>query len=118
IAANGLGMRVLVFSPFVDAAELAALGYREADSLEALLGGADIVTLHRPSEPGAPPVINRESLKFARPGGILINTARANLVDDDALYQALESGQLAGAGLDVFTQEPPDPQSPLVRCDK
>ncbi|RYE43107.1 MAG: hydroxyacid dehydrogenase [Hyphomicrobiales bacterium] len=114
IASAGFGMRVHVLSPLLDPQEMARLGYTEAASLEQLLSQSDVVTLHRPSDPGTPPLINRLTLAHARRGSILINTARAALVDDQALLAALESGQLAGAGLDVFTHEPLDPAHPLL----
>ncbi|RYF61642.1 MAG: hydroxyacid dehydrogenase [Comamonadaceae bacterium] len=115
IANAGFGMRIEVLSPLLDKDELARLGYAEAASLEQLMARSDVVTLHRPSERGAPPLIDRKALAHARPGGILINTARASLVDNEALLAALEEGRLAGAGLDVFPQEPPDPKQALLQ---
>lgn len=118
IAAQGFGMRVLVHSPRLDRAELERLSYAAAPSLPALLSGADVVTLHRPAAPGEPPVIDREALRHARPGAILVNTARAGLIDHAALLEALAAGRLAGAGLDVFEQEPLPSHSALLGCEQ
>jgi D-3-phosphoglycerate dehydrogenase len=118
IAAHGLGMRIVTLSRTADGEALARLGVEPVHSLEALLAASDVVTLHRPATPGEPPLIDRDALRHTRPGAILINTARAALIDDDALLAALASGQLAGAGLDVFAREPLDTKHPLLHCDK
>jgi len=82
-----------------------ALGV-EHRTLSALLAEADIVSLHVPGTIATAPVIGRAELAAMRPGALLINTARGRLVDEDALYDALVSGQLGGAGLDVHGVEP------------
>ena len=89
----------------------AAAAYR---SLDALLSEADIVSLHVPLEAGTERMIGKEALARMRPGAILINTARGGLVDQPALTEALRSGPLAAAGLDVFAAEPADPADPLL----
>jgi hydroxypyruvate reductase len=71
-----------------------------------LLASSDVVSLHVPGEPGGAPIINAARLSQMRPGAILINTARGSLVDEAAMIEALESGRLHSAGLDVFTNEP------------
>lgn len=83
-------------------------------SLGELLVQADIVSLHLPLTEETQGVIGREALAAMKPGAILINTARGGLVDEPALVAALCSGRLRGAGLDVFAQEPVDPDNPLL----
>ena len=83
-------------------------------SLEGVLTGADIVSLHLPLTPQTQRMIDGKALAAMRPGSVLINTARGGLVDEPALVTALVSGHLRGAGLDVFDQEPVDPDNPLL----
>jgi phosphoglycerate dehydrogenase-like enzyme len=88
-----------------------ALG--EWRTLDALLTEADVVSLHLPLTAETESLIDAAALARMRPGAILINTARGGLVDQAALVDALRSGRLAGAGLDVFVDEPPDPADRL-----
>lgn len=81
--------------------------------LERLLAEADFVSLHLPVLPSTRGMVNRQFLEQMKPGSCLINTARGELVQEDALADALTSGHLRGAALDAFHPEPPDPSSPL-----
>jgi lactate dehydrogenase-like 2-hydroxyacid dehydrogenase len=106
-ASRGFDMRVLCCTPRTpDESVLAEYGAECAPSLEELLGQSDIVSLHAPSTPGTRGLMNALRVAEMRPGSVLINTARGDLIDDDALIAALMSGHLAGAGLDVFRGEP------------
>ncbi|MBQ4567302.1 MAG: D-2-hydroxyacid dehydrogenase [Desulfovibrio sp.] len=82
--------------------------------LEQLLSSSDIVALHCPLTPQTEKLINAKSLAKMKPGAILINTARGQLVDEAAVAEALHSGQLAGFGTDVLAEEPPVPDNPLL----
>ena len=92
----------------------AAVG--ESRSLEALLTESDIVSLHVPLTPETERLIDADAFARMKPGAILINTARGGLVDESALIAALRTGQLRGAGLDVFAEEPPQTDHPLVHA--
>lgn len=96
----------------------AADGLAEWRPLDALLREADIVSLHAPLTPQTAHLIDATSLASMKPGAVLINTARGGLVDEAALVDALVSGRLHGAGLDVFDQEPIDPANPILRLDR
>lgn len=112
--ARAFGMRVIAHDPFIAAHVAEDLGV-ELVSLDELLARADYVSLHLPSTPATRNVINAARLARARPGIRIINTARGDLVDETALADAIESGRVAGAALDVFEVEPPpDPRLPRL----
>jgi D-3-phosphoglycerate dehydrogenase len=111
--ARGLGMRVLAVDPYATPARADALGVTLVGSLEELLPRADIVSLHCPAIPSTHHLINARTLALMRPGSYLINVARGTVIDEAALIDALRSGQLAGAGLDVFDPEPAAADNPL-----
>ena len=104
--AAGLGLAVGVFDPFVPKAEIEAAGYRYFATIAELLRESDIVSLHMPSTPETLHLINRQTLATMRKGAYLINCARGDIIDEDALYDALAAGQIGGAGLDVLHEEP------------
>jgi D-3-phosphoglycerate dehydrogenase len=84
-------------------------------TLDELLAAADIVTLHATATRGSPPLLGKEEFARMKPGSVLVNVARGSLVDREALREALASGHLAGAALDVFDPEPPDPADPILK---
>lgn len=89
----------------------------QAVDLPTLLRVSDILSLHAPLTPATSQIIDRAAIAAMKPGAILINTARGGLVDEEALIEALSSGHLGGAGLDVFAQEPTAPDNPLFGLD-
>lgn len=100
-------MNVLIYDPYKPAAEIKAAGCEAVPDLDAALPRVDFVSIHCPKSPETVGMFNAARLKRLRPTAYLINTARGGIVDEKALYDALVSGKLAGAGLDVFEQEPP-----------
>jgi len=103
---------VLVCDPFVPEAAIGAAGAQSV-SLDALFRRSDIISLNAPGRSDGRPLVDADLLALARPDAVLVNTARGTLVDEDALADALVSGRLGGAGLDVFRSEPLPPRSPL-----
>lgn len=110
---KALGMKVLGWSRSLTDATAAADGISKAD-LETLLRTADVVTLHLPLTPATTALIGARELGWMKPGAMLINTARAAIVDQAAMIAALRSRRIAMAGLDVFDQEPLSPDHPLL----
>ena len=104
--AVGLGMRVVAYDPFVAKERYRELGIERAETIEAALEDAEFVTLHLPLGPETRGIVGRELLARMREGARLVNAARGELVDEEALLDALRSGRLAGAALDVFSSEP------------
>jgi D-3-phosphoglycerate dehydrogenase len=110
---RGLRMRVTGFDPFVTEETFTENGVEKLD-LDALIAGADYVTLHCPVTAETRGMLSRERLFAMKKGARLINCARGGLVDEAALIEAVASGHLAGAALDVFDKEPPG-DTPLLR---
>jgi D-3-phosphoglycerate dehydrogenase len=110
--ATALRMRVLAHDPFVPDERIAAAGV-EPVPLDRLLGEVDVLSLHAPPQ-GNGPLIGDRELRRMKHGAHVINTARASVLDYDALADALRDGRLGGAGLDVFPDEPLSPSSPLL----
>ncbi|MFT8676463.1 MAG: D-glycerate dehydrogenase [Acetobacter sp.] len=108
--ARGFDMEILYHNRRrLDPAEEAGATYYAA--LEDMLPHCDVVSLHMPGNAAAPPIINAATLALLPRGSVLVNAARGSLVDEDALIDALQSGQLSSAGLDVYRREPnPDPR--------
>jgi D-3-phosphoglycerate dehydrogenase len=111
----GLGCKVVATDPAPDRAWLESRRI-ELMSLADLLRQADVVALHLSIDPEAPPVIGARELDLMKPGAVLLNLARGDAVEEESLYQALQSGRIAGAGLDVFRSEPY--QGPLTGLDQ
>ncbi|WP_244471464.1 hydroxyacid dehydrogenase [Methylobacterium sp. ARG-1] len=115
---SSLGLRVLAYGPSRPDADFADVGALRATSVDALLGEADIVSLHLPLTPDTRGLIGRPQLARMKRSAFLINTSRGGLIDEAALVQALEDGSIAGAGLDVFAREPLPADHPLTRQER
>jgi D-3-phosphoglycerate dehydrogenase len=109
--ALGLRMKVIAYDPFLTEDRAVELGVEKVD-LDTLLSRADFVTLHTPLTDETRNILSRERLENAKPGIRIVNCARGGLIDEVALKDCLESGQVAGAALDVFATEPAT-ESPL-----
>jgi len=111
--AKALGMEIIGYDPLIPAEEIARRGAQPVATLPELYARADVITLHVPLTPETRGMVNAKAFAQMKPGVFLICAARGGVIDEEALYQALESGQVSGAGLDVFATEPPG-ASPLV----
>ena len=114
--AQSFAMRLIAYDPFVSPDYARILGV-ELVSLDGLLAQSDFVTLHTPHTESTHALIGEPQLAMMKPGSRVINVARGELIDEEALLNALDDGKLAGVALDVFTQEPPG-DSPLVKHPK
>lgn len=110
--ALGMGMRVLAYDPYVSEERMRSMNVERAASLEEVLEAADFVSLHVPRTPQTTGMVDEEALARMKPTAYLINVARGGIVDETALYNALKQGEIAGAALDVFAEEPTT-ESPL-----
>ncbi|SEH13464.1 Phosphoglycerate dehydrogenase [Natronorubrum sediminis] len=111
--ANGLGLSCVAYDPYVTDAEL-PLHVTGVETKRKLFETADCVSVHTPLTPETRGAIGREELRALPDTGVIVNTARGGIIDEEALEAALENDELAGAGLDVFVDEPPAPDHPLV----
>lgn len=110
------GARILVYDPYVPETQIEQMGY-EPVGLDDLLQQADIISLHTRQTAETEGMIGPRELGLMKKKAYLVNTARGKLIQPDALYQALQSGQIAGAALDVFAEEPIPADSPLRQLD-
>jgi D-3-phosphoglycerate dehydrogenase len=99
-------MRVVAYDPYVTSNRAQQLGV-ELLSLDDLLAQSDFISIHMPKTPETTGMISTEQLRRMKPTAFVVNVARGGLIDEEALYTALTTGEIAGAGLDVFTSEPP-----------
>lgn len=111
---RGFDCRILIHDPALDP-EAARSHQVEWATLEDVVAQADFLSLHLPLTPSTRCMVNADFLARMKSGAFLINTARGELIDDEALVAALNSGRLRGAALDVFSSEPPDPHHPLLK---
>ena len=106
MAMGGFAMQVVVWSPSLPSQERFSPGVRRVDTLQELLSTSDIVSLHRPLRPDTVHTLDADAMRLMKRGAIVVNTSRGGLIDERALAEALRSGHLFGAGLDVFEREP------------
>lgn len=114
--AKGFGMRVISYSRHKKEGE--EYNFIEQVDFDTLLKESDVISIHAPFTTSTADTFNKEAFDKMKDGVILINTARGGLVCEDALMQALESGKVYGAGLDVLREEPPTQDNPLFHTDK
>ncbi len=104
--ARGMGMRVLAYDPYVSEERMRSMNVERVEEVEDILAEADFVSLHVPRTPQTTGMIDEGALAKMKPSAYLLNVARGGLVDETALYNALKEGEISGAALDVFAEEP------------
>jgi len=115
--ANALGMKVCGYDPFVSTERAQQIQVKLSD-LEDLFQQSDYVTLHLPRTPETENLVNMEVLKSMKSSAKLINCARGGLIDEEALAEALNKSLIGGAAIDVFSKEPLESNSPLLKVEK
>ncbi|MCB9946618.1 MAG: C-terminal binding protein [Rhodospirillaceae bacterium] len=116
LRAKAFGLEVVAYDPYVSRGQEIAVGVGRVDTLAELLAGSDVVSLHAPLTEETRGMIDAAALAAMPRHAFLINTARGAIVDHLALLEALQSGGIAGAALDVLPQEPADPDHPLIKA--
>lgn len=114
--AQGLGFNVIAHDPYLSSARFEELGVRPVD-FDTLMRESDFITLHVPLTNETRRLVDARALSLMKPTAFLVNTARGEVVDIDALVAAVRSGQIAGAGIDVLPVEPPPPDHPILHED-
>jgi D-3-phosphoglycerate dehydrogenase len=115
--ARALSLRVIAFDPYVASWDAKEYGVESVASVDEVCRRADYLTLHVPLTRQTRHIVGQRELGLMKPTAYLINCARGGVVDEAALIDALQRGRIAGAGLDVFEQEPVDPANPLLKMD-
>jgi D-3-phosphoglycerate dehydrogenase len=115
--AAGLRMKVIGYDPFISSESIARMGVEPA-SLDDLLGKSNFITVHVPLTSETQGLINREAIAKMKPGVRVINCARGGIIDEKDLADAVRAGKVAGAALDVYVDEPPAQDHPLIKLDQ
>ncbi len=118
VRAKGLGMKVIAHDPFTTPERAAQLDIELVTDFDEVLDRADAITVHVPKTNETTGLLGRDAFAKVRPGLLVINAARGGIVDEEALLEALENGQVGGAALDVFAEEPPPKDHPLLLHDR
>lgn len=116
--AKGFGMDVLAHDPYLSAEEIREGGAEPVEELDDLLAGSDVISVHTPLTPETEGMIGEEAFQTMRESAFVINVARGGIIDEDALDEALRAGEIAGAGIDVLSEEPPGDDHPLLGNDR
>ncbi|MDH6297933.1 D-3-phosphoglycerate dehydrogenase [Agrobacterium fabrum] len=118
VFARGFGLKVQAYDPFTDETAFVEAGVHRVADVDDLISSSDILSLHCPLTPDTRNLLDDRRLGMMKPGSFIINTARGGLIDEDALLRAVESGHIAGAGLDTFQIEPPAANHPFWQNQK
>ncbi|MFM1654802.1 hydroxyacid dehydrogenase [Brevibacillus sp. B_LB10_24] len=115
--AKAFNMQVLGFDPFVSASDMKLYGVTKVDDLDAAIPACDFISLHAPLTKGTHHLFSAKQFGLMKPTAYIVNLGRGPLIDQAALYEALKNNKIAGAGLDVLEQEPPNQDDPFLALD-
>jgi len=110
-------MKVLAYDPYISSEKAREIGVSLCENLQELLARSDFVSVHVPLTPQTKGLIGEKELKLMKKSAFLINVARGGVVDEEALYKALKEKWIAGAATDVYSEEPPSPDNPLLKAE-
>jgi D-3-phosphoglycerate dehydrogenase len=110
------GMKIIGYDPFISKEDMAKDGIEKVEDLGDLMANSDFISLHLPHIPQTHHIVNKDMISKMKPTAYIINCSRGGTVDENALYDALKNGKIAGAGIDVFEKEPPQ-GSPLLNLN-
>ena len=116
--AKGFGMDVLAHDPYLSAEEIREGGAEPVEELDELLAASDVVSVHTPLTPETEGMIGADAFQTMQETAFVVNVARGGIIDEPALAEALDAGEIAGAGIDVLADEPPGEDHPLVGNDR
>ncbi len=114
---RALGMRVVAYDPYAASWDLKEYGFESATSVDEVCREADYLSMHTPLTPETEGSFGEQQFKLMKPTAYVINCSRGKVIDESALIKALETGEIAGAGLDVFEEEPTPADNPLLKMD-
>ena len=114
--AKVLGMDILVFDPYADSDKIKNSGYKKYENFDEILADSDYITVHVPKNKNTLNLINKDNIYKIKKGAKIINCARGGIVNEVALKEAVQSGHISGAALDVFVEEPEIKDCPLYQC--
>jgi len=115
---RGFNATVIAFDPGITGDEMRKIGVEKVEHLQDLCARADIVSLHLPLNARTKHMIGESEFRGMKPKAIVVNTSRGGIIDERALFNALDRGLIAGAGLDVFEEEPVTSRNPLFSLDQ
>ena len=113
---QAFNISVIGYDPFISKEDMKKDGIKKIEDLGELMKSSDFISLHLPHIPKTHHIVNKEMISKMKPTAYIINCSRGGTVDEEALYDALKNGKIAGAGIDVFENEPPK-ESPLLKLD-
>ena len=118
LRARAFGVQMIAYDPYIEEVTMTECGVEPISTLEELLKKSDIVSMHAPSTVEVFHLMSENEFRLMKPEALFVNNGRGNTVDEKALIRALQEKWIAGAGLDVLEQEPPDPSNPLLTMEQ